>query len=135
MPRTTSRRGPRVAALMIPFVVAWTALVVLPPVAFLRWRAERLTSLDDPLVQQEWDRFRSDMRRQSGGTGPVQRKVPRSAEPPEKIWLRDFPGVVVAAWIIFVGGLGTVVGGLLRGAVGGPGYRLREVSDPGSGGP
>ena len=126
------RPGRHVAAVLLPFAAAWLALVVLPPVAFLRWREARLAGLADPEVQREWDRFRADMREQSRGVGPVQRKVPKSPEPPEKVWLRDYPGVVVAAWVLFVGVLGTVIGGLLRGAIRTPAPRPADVNAPGS---
>jgi hypothetical protein len=124
------------ATVAIVLVAAWVALVALPPVAFLRWREARLEALSAPTVQREWDRFRDDMREDAEGRGPVRRKVPRSAEPPEKVWLRDYPGVVVAAWVIFVGLLGGVTGILLRGAASTPAPRGREadVSGPGSDG-
>lgn len=109
------------------FVGFWVALVAVPPVAFMRWRDTRLGELSTSPAQAEWDRFRADMQAQSGERGPVRRKVPRSPEPPERIWLRDYPLVVVAAWVIFVGLLGIVIGFMLRGAVRpGPG----QVSGP-----
>ncbi len=128
------------ATVTVVLVGAWVALVALPPVAFLRWREARLEALSAPAVQREWDRFRADMREQAAGAGPVRRKVPRSVEPPERVWLRDYPGVVVAAWVVFVGLLGAVVGVLLRGAATTPGPRGRDaggadVSAPESAGP
>jgi hypothetical protein len=69
-------------------------------------------------VQADWEGFREDMRAQSGRSGPVQHKVPRSAEPPELVWLRDYPALAVIAWVTFAGVLGgflaLVVAGIVR---------------------
>jgi len=137
---TASRPHRRLLASTVTLVLVgtWGAMVALPPVAFLRWREARLEALSAPQVQREWDRFRADMQEQSAGAGPVRRKVPRSMEPPERVWLRDYPGVVVTAWVVFVGLLGAVVGVLLRGAATSPGPRGLDdvdVSVPRSAGP
>lgn len=111
----------RLAATAI--AAAWLGLLVGPPVAFLRWREGRLAELAAPQVQADWDGFRADMRRESGRTGPVQRKVPKSAEPPELVWLRDYPALAVTAWVMFGGILGGVLGLLALGM-------LREAGRP-----
>ena len=116
---------------LVPLVVAvWLAATAGPPWALARWRAERLEVLSRPAVQAEWDAFREAMRRESGRDGPVQRKVPRSPEPPELVWLRDYFPLAVVAWVVLVGVLGGCLAALVLGAAG----RLR-VSDPGSPGP
>lgn len=84
----------------------WGLALVGPPVALARWRTGRLAELTAPGVQADWDTFRDDMRKESGRTGPVQRKVPRSAEPPELVWLRDYFPLAVTAWVILAGVLG-----------------------------
>lgn len=119
-PPMEQRRPPagRLAAVAVAACVgAWLAAVAVPPVVFLRWRATRLEEVSAPAAQAEWDRFRAAMQADAEGPGPVRRKVPRSPEPPERVWLRDYPHVVVAAWVVFVGLLGAVVGWLLRGAL------------------
>lgn len=100
---------------------AWLAAIVLPPVALLRCRGSWLQQLERPEVQEQWDEFRRDMRRQSGRNGPVQRKVPRSVEPPMRVWLRDYVWLGVAAWVLFVGVLGVAVLAFVRGVVVGGG--------------
>jgi hypothetical protein len=87
-------------------VALWLAAVVLPPLGLAGWRTARLAELKGPGVQADWDTFRDAMREQSGRTGPVQRKVPKSAEPPELVWLRDYFWLAVAAWVILGGTLG-----------------------------
>ena len=104
-------------------VAVWLAALFLPPVLLLRARAEWLRQLDRPQAQLQWDEFRHDMRQQSGRDGPVQRKVPKSAEPPARVWLRDYFQLAVVAWMLFTGVLGGVftllVLGVLRGAADG----------------
>jgi len=106
-------------------VAVWLTALILPPVLLLRTRANWLAQLDHPEAQSNWDTFRSDMRRQSGRDGPVQRKVPKSAEPPARVWLRDYFRLAVVAWVLFVGVLGgffcLLVVGVLRGATTEPG--------------
>lgn len=112
-------RSPRWSrgALIGVFLVGWCAAVAVPPAMFVRWREHRLAALADPATQAGWEAFREDMRRQSGGAGPVQRKVPRSPEPPERVWLRDYPALAVGAWITFAGVMGAVLGMLLFGSL------------------
>lgn len=118
-PNGTARAGARpgrwARRLMGAFLVAWSAALVGPPLALVRWRESRLATLADPAAQADWDVFREDMRRQSGRDGPVQRKVPRSTEPPERVWLRDYVGLAITAWVTLVGVLGGFLGLTLRG--------------------
>ena len=58
------------------------------------------------------------MRAQTGREGPVQRKVPRSAEPPLRVWLRDYIGLAIAAWLILGGTLGAFLGVMVSGTLG-----------------
>ena len=100
-------------------VTVWLAALVVPPVMLWRARADWLEQLDRPEAQSQWDAFRRDMRQQSDRDGPVQRKVPKSAEPPARVWLRDYFRLAVVAWVLFVGVLGgffsLLVAGVLRG--------------------
>lgn len=103
MGRQARGRSRRFVGLVI---AAWLAAVILPPLGLARWRNARLAELTTPSVQADWDTFREAMREQSGRSGPVQRKVPKSAEPPELVWLRDYFWLAVAAWVILGGTLG-----------------------------
>jgi len=132
MRREASMKGlpsawPRPLAVVV--IAAWLALLALPPWLLGRWRADRLATLSDPAVQAEWDTFREAMRQESDRSGPVQRKVPKSPEPPELVWLRDYFALAVTTWVVLVGVLGGFLGLLVVGVSG------RTPSDPGSGGP
>lgn len=97
--------------------VAWLATVAVPPALLLGVRSSWLEQLARPAVQDGWDEFRRDMAAQSGRDapvpGPVQRKVPRSAEPPLRVWLRDHVGLAIAAWVLF----GSVLFGFLAATI------------------
>ncbi len=93
-------------AFAVLVITCWLAAVVAPPLALVAWRDRRLAEVASPEAQAEWDAFRADMRKQSGREGPVQRKVPRSAEPPELVWLRDYLSLAITAWVTLVGVLG-----------------------------
>lgn len=94
----------------------WLAAIAIPPLLLYRYREARLAELDEPTVQAGWDTFRDEMRLQSGREGPVQRKVPRSVEPPERVWLRDYPALAATAWVVFAGVLGGVLALMAWGA-------------------
>jgi hypothetical protein len=117
------RRDAFLRTVAIGVVLAtWLAALVLPPVMLWRARADWLEQLDRPEAQSHWDAFRRDMRQQSDRDGPVQRKVPKSAEPPARVWLRDYFRLAVVAWVLFVGVLGgffsLLIAGVLRGSAG-----------------
>lgn len=119
------RRGPW---LPLALVIAWAVTLGLPPVLLARWRTERLGQLSDPAVQAEWTEFREAMKRQTDRSGPVQRKVPKSKEPPELVWLRDYFWLAVAAWVV----LGGVLGAFLALAILGVARGSGPASGPGS---
>lgn len=111
------RHSNRVTALTILLAAGWIAGLVMPPVLLLRARSAWLEQLEAPEAQAQWDEFRAAMKRQSGREGPVQRKVPKSVEPPLKVWLRDYVSLAIAAWVILGGVLGFVAVMLGRGAL------------------
>jgi hypothetical protein len=113
----------------LTLLALWGLALVGPPLALARWRETRLAELTAPGVQAQWDAFRADMRRASDRSGPVQRKVPKSLEPPELVWLRDFFLLAVVAWLVLAGVLG---GFLVFVAVGAtkPSPRLLAEDEP-----
>ncbi len=124
-------RAGRSRALVMVVMAAWLAAIVVPPAALSVWRAKRLAELSQPGVQAEWDTFREAMRKESGRDGPVQRKVPKSAEPPELVWLRDYFSLAITAWVTLVGVLGGFVAALVLGMSGKErGPTGRESPDP-----
>lgn len=125
--------GTRSRRLTLLVLLAWLAGLAAPPVLLARWRSTRLAELSDPAVQANWTAFREAMRTQTDRSGPVQRKVPKSKEPPELVWLRDYFWLAVAAWVILGGVLGGFLALVLLG-VAGSRAQPRAIA-PGSCGP
>lgn len=101
-------------------VAVWLVVLVGPPAALLAQRAAWLAALERPEAQAGWDEFRDAMRGQTGRQGPVQRKVPKSPEPPLRVWLRDYVWLAIAAWVVLGGTLGLCTGGLIIGVATAP---------------
>lgn len=60
------------------------------------------TSSDEGAQRQaQWDEWRKEAAEQSAGKGPVKRRVPKSAEPPMLVLLRDYYGMCIAAFVLF----------------------------------
>jgi hypothetical protein len=108
--------GWRPSVTLVVGLLLLAAAMAGPPWAFLEWRERRLAALSTPQAQADWDAFRERMRRESGRDGPVQRKVPKSPGPPERVWLRDYWRLAITAWVVFVGLLATFLAVLVRGA-------------------
>lgn len=65
-------------------------------------RTRVIASLDRPEVRAQWQLWKQEAERQSKlGAGPVQRRPPRTDEPPALILLRDhFPAVLGSAIVL-----------------------------------
>ena len=112
-----SQQSRLVAITRTVLIAGWLAAVGLPPVILLRARTEWLNDLGRPEVQEQWDAFRIDMQKQTGRDGTVQRKVPKSTEPPLRVWLRDYHWLAIAAWILFGTVLSFFTGLMVMGTV------------------
>lgn len=115
-PVVTRRREQRIGMGARLFALGFAIFLALPPLALYSVRDSWLATLEDEAAQEDWEAFRRDMREQSDRDGPVQRKVPKSAEPPLRVWLRDHMVLAVAAWLVLGGTLGAFVGFLALGA-------------------
>lgn len=67
-------------------------------------------------AQSDWNRFRDDMARLSK-EGPVERRRPKSPEPPALVLMRDYFGVSLAAAAVFGSLLFVMLMGAVRGAL------------------
>lgn len=63
-------------------------------------RAWTLSHYGTPQAQADWNQWRTTAKRHASG-GPVQRRVPSSAEPPALVLMRDRFAVVLTAAIVF----------------------------------
>ena len=99
-------------------------LVVASVVAAMLWaRAGAIRTYGTADAQAEWDDWREEAREQAASGGPVERKVPKSAEPPALVLIRDhFLACLGAALVAALGVYGTFFI-LLRGSIGGDQYK------------
>ena len=51
--------------------------------------------------QSDWDDWRKTAAEQANGKGPVSRRIPKSAEPPTLVLLRDYYGMCLSAFLLF----------------------------------
>ena len=100
---TTHRHAdPRIRrSTILTLAATWIVFVGLPPAGLAVIREAWMERLSRPEAQRQWDDFRIAMREQTGRDGPVQRKLPKSREPPELVWLRDYFGLACGAWLLF----------------------------------
>lgn len=64
-------------------------------------RIEQLVEVDNGSAQIGWEKWREEAARQSSGTGPVQRKVPKSVRPPLRVLLSEYFAVTVVSSLVF----------------------------------
>jgi hypothetical protein len=88
-----------------PCLIAWLALYALLVITVM-WslftvRHWALAELAKPKSISDWQAWREDVRDQQSQPGPVKRSVPKSAEPPALVLMRDYFGVSLAGAIIF----------------------------------
>ncbi|MCA9210741.1 MAG: hypothetical protein KDA55_20420 [Planctomycetales bacterium] len=69
--------------------------------ALYSMRPGLIESFESAGAQEQWQAFVDDAKRQAAGEGPVTRRVPRSAEPPTLVLLRDYFSTCVAGAVIF----------------------------------
>ena len=76
---------------MLKFWIAGYALLLITIVACsFAIRSNILSEMSTPAAESEWNRWRAEAAKQDGSTGPVQRTVPKSSEPPLLILMRDY---------------------------------------------
>jgi hypothetical protein len=60
-----------------------------------------LSDLATPQSTAEWEAWRADVRAEQDQPAPVRRAVPKSAEPPALVLMRDYFGVSLSGAILF----------------------------------
>ena len=68
----------------------------------------------------EWQSWREDVRQQQGEQVPVQRRVPKSLEPPALVLMRDYFAICLVGAIVFSSLLYWVIAWFVTGILSGP---------------
>ena len=92
--------------------VAWMSLLV---GGLLAARQAVMRVYGGTEAKRQWEQFREDMTRLSK-EGPVERRPPKSLEPPALRLMRDNFGVCLTATLVFGSLLFAMLGGAVRGA-------------------
>lgn len=89
-------------------------------------RRQALADFDSPEAQAQWQTFRDSMKRIADDPeAPIDRRVPKSEEPPTLRLLRDYFGtVVLLAWLLCSALFATLMF-MIRGVIGGPKFQPR----------
>lgn len=102
-----------IAALVVPY------LVLMAIVVGLAWRGRSwaLQEFGTPAAQQRWQKWRDDVRHhRDPQAATVDRRVPKSAEPPALVLMRDYFAVCLVAAVGFSSLLYAVLAWFLVGA-------------------
>lgn len=82
-------------------------------------RRQAIATYGTPAAMEEWGEWRSAAATQAAQQHPVERKVPKSAEPPALVLMRDYFGACTAAAAVAASGCYLVFAFLLRGVLAG----------------
>ena len=77
-----------------------------------------LAELGTPQSIEQWEAWREDVRQQQTERGPVRHRVPKSAEPPALVLMRDYFAVSLIGAVVFTTLLYWVLAWLIIGILG-----------------
>ena len=84
------------------------------------WERQKvLTELSTPTSMADWEAWRADVRQQQANPGPVERRVPKSNEPPALVLMRDYFAVSIVGATFFTSLLYWIVAWCVTGALSG----------------
>ncbi len=95
------------------YLVLFTAIIG----GMFAYRARVLSDMNTPAAEAEWNRWRAEAANENGTTGPVQRTVPKSNEPPLLILMRDYFMASLVGLLLPLSALYWFIAWLARGVV------------------
>jgi hypothetical protein len=84
-------------------------------ITMLWTRESKIRELSSPQSLADWRTWREDVRQQLTQGGPVERRMPKSEEPPALVLWRDYFGVIVAGAVLFTSVLCWVIAWFVMG--------------------
>jgi hypothetical protein len=96
--------------------------ILLAAVVWLLFAARQsaLANLSTETSQSNWQAWRNDVEQQQVNPAPVQRRVPKSVEPPALVLMRDYFGVSLTGAILFSSVLYWIMAWFITGALAAP---------------
>lgn len=98
---------------LLAYVIAMSLVVAVMQYA----RQSILNSLDTAEAREQWQQWRDDAAKQAAGNGPVQRKIPKSGEPPALVLMRDHYTSCLAMMLLICTAMFGAFAFFLRGAL------------------
>jgi hypothetical protein len=94
--------NPRMSPRLFNIVAVLLYVVWITTIVTLAFHARRaaLDTLSTPEAKAQWDEWRAAAK-SLNEHGPVQRRVPKSDEPPALVLMRDYFGIVLTAGALF----------------------------------
>lgn len=90
-------------------------------------RQQALAQFDSPAATAQWQEFRDDMQKiAEDPTSPIDRRMPKSDEPPTLRLLRDYFGTCLALALLLCSALFATFMVMVRGVLGGQRYIPRD---------
>lgn len=112
------------AAADLLWVVVYAVLMLGITAALWYARTAALASFSAAQSQGDWEEWREAVREGETNAGTVQRKVPKSAEPPTLVLLRDHFGGCLATLLVFSSLLYAALAFMIRGVLLSPAPKL-----------
>jgi hypothetical protein len=82
--------------------LGWLLMAAAVIVAMVVARDITLTAYGSQAAREEWDAWREVAREQAQGSGPVQRRIPKSLEPPALVLMRDHFAVILPTLLVLL---------------------------------
>ena len=115
----------------IPWLVVYFAIVAVATVGMFWLRGVVVNQQQKPAAVEDWNEWRNDVKEHDANLGPVERRIPASAEPPALVLMRDH---FVACMVAVVVGTALVTGvtmWFLEGALGSAKRRRQHEAQAG----
>ena len=74
----------------LAWLVAYISMICVVAGSVIYFRAQLLSVYGTPAAQHDWNEWRDDAKKRATGAGPVKQRVPKSAEPPALVLMRDY---------------------------------------------
>jgi hypothetical protein len=111
----TIRRSP-----WLWWLIGYLAIVTAVAGSLIWLRRGVLAEFSTPESIADWQAWREDVRQQQATPGPVQRRIPKSEEPPALVLMRDYFGVSITGALFFTSILYWIIAWFVTGALRSP---------------
>ncbi|HUE70647.1 MAG TPA: hypothetical protein VMP01_07135 [Pirellulaceae bacterium] len=99
------------------WLALYIALLAAVVAGLFEGRRRALAAYGTDEAQSQWDTWREDAKSQAKGKGPVARRVPKSAEPPALVLMRDYFAVCTVIAVALSSVLFGTLAFFIRGAL------------------